>query len=196
MQDFLNLIYQNNLIPTINKPTRVTMKTATAIDHILTNSFVDTDFKSVIFKTDISAHFPVCFLLPLPSIAKSENETTFIYKRTFSSDSIEMFKQKLYKINWEEVETNQNPNEAYGIFQEKIRSLYNHFFPKKKIVISKKDLKIPWITTGIKKSSKRKQLLYRKFLKNRNSGNESEYKNYKKLFESVKQRSKTYITQI
>ena len=70
MQGFSNLVYQNNLIPTINKPTRVTMKTATAIDHILTNSFVDTDFKSAIFKTDISDHFPVCLLLPLPSIAK------------------------------------------------------------------------------------------------------------------------------
>ena len=70
VQDFLNLIYQNNLITKINKPTRFTMKTATAIDHILTNSFVDTDFKSAIFKTDISDHFPVCLLLPLPSIAK------------------------------------------------------------------------------------------------------------------------------
>ena len=78
-------------------------------------------------------------MLPLPLIAKLENETTFVYKRTFSSDSIEMFKQKLYEINWEEVETNQNPNEAYKIFLEKIRSLYIHFFP----VISKEDLKSP-----------------------------------------------------
>ena len=65
VQEVLNLIYQNNLIPTINKPTRVTMKTATTIDHILTNSFVDTDFKSV-FKTDISDHFPVCLLCHYP----------------------------------------------------------------------------------------------------------------------------------
>ena len=61
MQECLSLIYQNNLIPTINKPARVTMKTATAIDHILTNSFVDTDFKSAIFKTDIFDHFPGAF---------------------------------------------------------------------------------------------------------------------------------------
>ena len=101
-----------------------------------------------------------------------------------------MFKQKLYEINWEEVETNQNPNAAYKIFLEKIRSLYNHFFPEEKIVISKKDLKRPWITTGIKKSSKRKQRLYEKILKNRNSRDESECKNYKKLFQSVKRRSK------
>ena len=38
-----------------------------------------------------------------------------------------MFKQKLYEAN-----------EAYKIFLDKMRSLYNHFFPRKKIVISKK----------------------------------------------------------
>ena len=138
MQDFSNLIYQNSLISTIKKATRVTTETATAINHILTNSFVDTDFKSAMFKTDIFDHFAVSPLVPLPSIAKSENETTFVYKRTFSSDSIEMFKQNLYEINCWEVETNQNPNETYKIFLEKIQSLYNHFFPEKKI---KKDLK-------------------------------------------------------
>ena len=52
VHNFLSLIYQNSMIPTINKPTRVTRKTATAIDHILTISFVDTVFKTVIFKSD------------------------------------------------------------------------------------------------------------------------------------------------
>ena len=52
VHNFLSLIYQNGMIPTINKPTRVTRKTATAIDHILTISFVDTVFKTVIFKSD------------------------------------------------------------------------------------------------------------------------------------------------
>ena len=63
MQDFLNLIYQNGLVPTINKPTRVTMKTATAIDHSFTNSFVDTNFEPGIFKTDISGHYPIYLFL-------------------------------------------------------------------------------------------------------------------------------------
>ena len=60
VQNFLNLLYQNNMIPIINKPTRVTKKTATAIDHIITNCFVDTNFKTAIFKSDISDHFPIC----------------------------------------------------------------------------------------------------------------------------------------
>ena len=41
-----------------------------------------------------------------------------------------------------------------------------------------------------KKSSKRKQRLYEKILKNWNEKNELEYKTYKKLFESIKKRSK------
>ena len=52
MQDFLNLIHQNGLVPTISKPTRVTMKTATAFDHSFSNSFVDTNFELGISKTN------------------------------------------------------------------------------------------------------------------------------------------------
>ena len=48
----------------------------------------------------------------------------------------------------------------------------------------------PWITSGIKRSSKLKRRLYEKFLKNPNKQNELEYKTYKLLFESVKRRSK------
>ena len=56
--------------------------------------------------------------------------------------------------------------------------------------ITQKYLQYLSITTGIKKSSKRKQRLYIKFLENRNSKNELEYRNYKKLFESIEKRAK------
>ena len=39
------------------------------------------------------------------------------------------------------------------------------FFPMNKMKIKTKDLKSPWITKGIKKSSKTKQRLYSKFKK-------------------------------
>ena len=93
LQDFLNLIYQNSLISTINKSTRVTMKTTTAINYIHTNSFVDTNFKPAIFKTDIFDHF-----LSSPKV-KSERETTSIYIRIVNTLAIRMFKQQLYEIN-------------------------------------------------------------------------------------------------
>ena len=74
--------------------------------------------------------------------------------------------------------------------QTKFIVLYDNYFPKRKIKLKEKDLKSPWITSCIKKSSKRKQRLYEKLFKKRTEKNELEYKNYKKLLESVKKRSK------
>ena len=48
--NFLKLLYENGMIPTINKPTRVTRKTARAINHILTNQFIDVNFKLLFLK--------------------------------------------------------------------------------------------------------------------------------------------------
>ena len=59
-----------------------------------------------------------------------------------------------------------------------------------KMKMKTKDLECPWITKGTKKSSKKKQRLYSKFLKKRNEKTKKEYQDYKKLFESIKKRSK------
>ena len=63
VQEFLNLVYENSMIPKISKPTRVTRQSATAINHILTNCFINFDFKTAIFKNDISDHFLISFFL-------------------------------------------------------------------------------------------------------------------------------------
>ena len=61
VQDFLNLIYQNGMIPIMYKPTRVTIKDATAIDHIITNSLAENTFKTAIIKSDVLDYFPASF---------------------------------------------------------------------------------------------------------------------------------------
>ena len=48
----------------------------------------------------------------------------------------------------------------------------------------------PWITRVILKSSKRKEKLYEKFSKNRNSVNKENYKTFARSFESIKQKLK------
>ena len=47
------------------------------------------------------------------------------------------------------------------------------------------------MTSGLKKSSKRKQYLYNKFLKSRSSIDENNYKNYKKLFQKLLKKAKS-----
>ena len=53
VQSFVNLMFQNGLIPTVNKPTRVTRNTATTADHIITNSVISPEFKIGIIETDM-----------------------------------------------------------------------------------------------------------------------------------------------
>ena len=52
-------MFRYGMIRTINKPTRVTTNTATAIDHIITNVIINTDFKTGILKSCISGHFAI-----------------------------------------------------------------------------------------------------------------------------------------
>ena len=62
VQSFVNLMLRCGMVPIINKPTRVTRYTATAIDHMFTNSIINTEIKSAIIKADISDHFPILFV--------------------------------------------------------------------------------------------------------------------------------------
>ena len=61
------------MILIINKPTTVTNKTATTIDHILTNSYTETIFTTAILKCDVSDHFPICLIItPLKFSSKNK----------------------------------------------------------------------------------------------------------------------------
>ena len=81
-------------------------------------------------------------------------------------------------------------SEPYKTFLNVFSNLYEIAFPKIKIKVNSKTRLSPWITRGILKSSKRKQKLYEKLLKNRNSVNKENYKTFARLFESIKQKSK------
>ena len=159
VHDFLNIIYRNSMIPTINKPTRVTRKTATAIDHILTNCFIDGTFKTAIFKSDISDHFPICFIIPSMK-TKIKKRHLFSIKGT---DAKHAFQNELYETNWKDIETFTDPNEAYKAFLEKFLILYDKYFPKQKIKVKTKHLQSPWVTKGIKNRQKRNSVCIRNF---------------------------------
>ena len=62
VQSFVNLMSEFSMIPTINKPARVTKHTVTVIGNMITNCILNSDFKSAIVKTDLSDHFPIIFI--------------------------------------------------------------------------------------------------------------------------------------
>ena len=71
VKDYLNLTFQNFLIPLINKSTRVTKANAT-----LTNDFLDTDSSTGIVKSGISHHFLIFLKTSAQYLENIQNETT------------------------------------------------------------------------------------------------------------------------
>ena len=106
------------MIPTMNKPTRITRNTVTTIDHIIANTVISgIQHRSGIIKTDISDHFPIVFVLNTCEKSKPEDKAQRIYKRIYKEEQIQLFKHELSQIEWNNIiKTLDNPNTAYESF--------------------------------------------------------------------------------
>ena len=189
VRDFVNLIFQYSLVPIVNKPTRVTKNNATLIDYIITNSFMDQENLTGILKTDICDHFPI-FIISVKHTLYSSDKKVTIRKRIINADSIQEFRDILSKVNWGNLYSISNPNDAYEYFLKVFSAIYDLAFLVKTFSVKRKTLQNPWMTKGLLKSFKRKQKLYEKFVKKRSPRNENIYKAYKSLFEGLKKKSK------
>ena len=109
-----------------------------------------------------------------------------MYKRVITDEATQPFKQALYGTDWPEIETCDNLSECYKLFQKNFFTIYENFFQRKNIKLTVKNIQSPQITSGTKKPSKPKQRLYDKSFKTRSQKCELEYKNYKNLFETIK----------
>ena len=78
-----------------------------------------------------------------------------------------------------------------------LTDIYDANFPIRKYILKDKDIKSPWISKGLKKSSKKKQRLHIKFLKTKTPEDEFNYKTYKSLFEKLRKKAKkTYYSKL
>ena len=190
VQNVFNLAFENGVFPVINQPTRITKTGETAIDHILRNTILEFEVHSGIIKNDISDHFGIFCVLKTDLEKKSNNE--YILRRDIGKSNVEKFKEHMNTVDWNLITQTLNPNDSYSIFIEKFIKNYDQAFPLQNIKIKGKSLVAPWITKGIRKSSRKKQHLYEKFLKHKTTKTLETYKNYKKRFEKIKNSSKKH----
>ena len=125
------------MIPTINKPTRVTSYTASVIDKIIINSIFDNDFESAIIKTDVSDHFPITFIIKLKTTSSPINHADqFRCKSDFKENSLNLFEQNLFKTSWDSLKNICDPNKSYHKFLKISSSLYEKYFPLTKFKLT------------------------------------------------------------
>ena len=62
-QQFLDVLLNNDLIPTITRPTRITKTSATLIDNVFISRMLQQSFDSMILIEEISDHLPSLVLM-------------------------------------------------------------------------------------------------------------------------------------
>ena len=151
VKSFVNIAFQNSIIPVNNKPTRVTRTNSTVINHILTNAFLNKQIKMEIIKTEISSEI--------------KNNRTLIYKKAINAATKENFKNIFARKTLDFFKEIDNLNESYSKLLYGFSLLYEESFPKLEIKIKQKNLISPWINKGIKQ----KQKVYKNFLNRENN---------------------------
>ena len=189
-RNYMNTILQYNIMPIIDKPTRVTNHSSTLLDHILTNETkVNSKITSGVITTDVSDHFPTFSISNCIKANLDQNNAIFL-KRLVNTDSIQKFRVMLNEANWELLYECKDVDSAYDFFSRTFLIHYNKAFPYVEHKVTNKNRKSPWMTKALFKSSKKKQRLYEKFLKKKTYTNECKYRAYKNLFEKIKNNSK------
>ncbi|XP_041463802.1 uncharacterized protein LOC121414811 [Lytechinus variegatus] len=181
---FLDALASFNLVPLINRPTRVTENTSTLIDNIF--SVGQLSIKSSILISDISDHFPVIASFPL-SIRNSRNINENSFSRNFGFENMQRFKCDLNATDWSVVLHESDVEKAYCKFLELVTALYEKNFPllSKKQKDRRKYPQMPWVSKSLLKCINKKNKLFCKFKLRRTLGAKQKYSCYRNILTSV-----------
>ena len=130
------------MVPVLNKPTRVTKNTATAIDHLITNQLLHRTINTGIIKLDISNHFPI-FLIAETEKRITPEEKVQMTKRLTNNKTKTKLKNALQEMTWDDVISSKQTDCTYAIFLNKFTSLYDKVSEKYMVTVKSKTRKNP-----------------------------------------------------
>jgi len=194
-EQYLEGLFSNGFLPIIVKPTRITVSSATLLDHIYTNNITATGHSGIII-TDVADHFGTFYLT---RVNINNNRTSNKSRnRLFSEKNINIFKNKLNQTEFEIVYDTMCPNQAYNEFMNLYSDAFNTSFPIVDIKTKNKHMKRePWFTSGLLESSKTKAKLFSKKLSKPSEYNINKYKEFNILYKRIQRRTKaTYYENI
>ena len=175
----------NNLLPTITKPTRISKSSATLIDNILISEKLAIDYRSHILVDDISDHLPC--LITLKNLKGSDVNQTKI-SRIINEKSITKIKGDLNRINWNEVILDNNTTDLFHSFHGIVLESLNKHAPKKLVTNKPKKYTNPWMSKGLKRSLLKSKKLYQKSLSDPKET--TTYKQYMSVLRKCKRKLK------
>ena len=192
---YIDTILNDDTLPYITLPTRITSHSATLIDHILIHKplkHMDKKIVSGNLLFEIADHLPNFAIVTEPEkMSKPRSKS-----RTYSEANIAKFRHKLSLVNWAEITEENSAETCYSRFLQKYQSIFNECFPL--VTVSRKKMKDKkWLTKGLAISIRHKTRLYKRYIHKPSESNKSKYKVYKnKLSKVIRQCEKEYYQRL
>ena len=195
--ELFETFYSRGYLPTITKPTRITKTTATLIDNIYIKCNKPHNIISGIINSQISDHLPVFVFAKTKVTIKPENSLK-VKSRSITDSKIESMKTKLNEYEWN-ILSNMSVEEGYTHFIKTLTNFIDECAPEKEIIIKKNNIiRDKWMTPGLMKSARTRDLMYKKALKNKKVGTLwNKFIEYRNQFNRIKRIAKeTYYKQL
>ena len=153
-REFVCIKDNNNQVPGLTRPTRITNTSATLIDNIFVTDTYVPMLRSQIIIDDISDHLPTCVILENINIGVKEKKK--IVMRKMSKKAVNLICDELNKVNWDSYLLNNcsdtnNVNIVFSCIHNKICDSVNRYAPRKESTVQLQKCKSEsWITNAIK----------------------------------------------
>ena len=164
----MEMIVDNDLVPMITRPTRVTKMSATLIDNIIISVNISVKQISCVLLSDISDHFP-CLSIIKNCLPDRSNELTKI-RYNLMEKNISVIKDEMSNINWDDMLPSINVNMSTEVFHTNLLDILDKVAPEKVIPVSTHQvINMSWMTPGILTCSGKQLHLYKKSLSGSNA---------------------------
>lgn len=171
-----NLVSMYGCANTIVHPTRITLRSETTLDLFITNFHTDR-LSSGVISCDLSDHLPIFLCVKLNVSRKSIKHRPAVFQN-INKNSLDAFRQDIAAAAWDNVLMQTTVDDAYNTFLEQFLRLYERHFPYKSVVVSNKSRK-PWVTSCLLRKIRKKDALYKRFIKTRDPDVLKEFKSFR-----------------
>lgn len=181
---YLSNLLLHNFLPSILLPTRITLKSATLIDHIYyyegNNRKKEVEIFSGNIFSDLSDHLPNFVILRNVKSKPDLHNRPFV--RLYSKENNKHFQNCLKAIDWNLVLFNiDEVDTSFDKFCSLVNNAFESSYPLTRV--SRRALKDKkWMSSGLKKSCKTKNKLYKRWLVTKNVEDHLYYINYKRIY--------------
>ena len=187
---FIEDISDLDLLPTITRPSRITMKSVTLIENIYVSEQLHRNFKSTILLTDISDHMP---LLTMFKQTKLLNKDPLTFKRRcLNNDKLKVVNNNLMRKDWIGLLNGTTSNIKFNQFSDIVNQVLDDVAPIKPVRISAKWRYVePWMMRGLEEASKTKLRLYKKSIQKDSTDEDwHQYRYHQNVYNQLKRKLK------